>query len=153
MAIHKDPEENKRTPTILQQQVARAQANAELGVYMSFISDLDAKATFLQEYSAVKKQNTLKSADMMKKLAQQEWLKLGQPRHQAKTHETKRGFVIPVRKGGEPKFPVNEFKPILAARLYATEELLQQARDQLALYQAQDRAARNESSLSDTNHS
>lgn len=143
LTIHKDPKENDRVPSILAQQVARAQANAELNIYLSFIPNAYAKATFLTEYSAIKNRISQKSTLLMKKFATQEWRKAGEPMHEPKTRKTGQADTGMVRRSDERRYPVNKLPPMLPEGLKGLQRQVEDLEEKICLLRVSAARAEN----------
>ena len=88
-------------PTIVQQQVSRAIANAELNVYLSYMTSLAHKSEFLKAYTSMVTETTKDSKDLMIAARDAKW-KIGgyQVTPMEKKRKDKSGFIHVVKKAG-----------------------------------------------------
>lgn len=94
-------------PTIIEQEVVRAQASAELNVYLSYLSTNQKKIEFLQEWEAATKVKPTggSSVDMMNKLKIHLWKEHNEPKHPEGT-----------KKAGKNLYFVHDFDPLQRPR-------------------------------------
>ncbi|KAK5076595.1 hypothetical protein LTR64_005926 [Lithohypha guttulata] len=126
---HTDEEKKNRLPTIIQQQVSRAIANAEVNTYLSYIRKVENKATFLKQYSSIRKPNetdSTHSANLTKQYGLDQWSKGQQLTHDLKEWKDPRtNEVHTIHKQGAPKFErLNSIKKEQENKIKALEEEL-----------------------------
>lgn len=107
-------------PTILQQQVKRAIASAELNVYLSYISSPQVKGDFLKEYTELMTTATSSSKEKMEMYRDQRWKDAGSPQcNEDQKKVDKHGEVHIVKAAGTKIYNVHTAPPLNEINLRA----------------------------------